>query len=77
MNEQVCGSNDSAAMPAAKRSTSVTPELKLRNPLYTGNKACKQEIYPDLKSRGELSRISKQWFQWHHKNEQCPLKLLK
>ena len=54
MNAQVCGSNDSAAMPASKRSTSVTPELKLRNPLYTGNKAYKQEIYPDFETQGRI-----------------------
>ena len=31
-------------MLAAKRSAGVAPEVRLRNPLHTGNKACKRGI---------------------------------
>ena len=34
--------NDLATMLAANRAADVTPDVNLKNPLHTGNKACKQ-----------------------------------
>ena len=64
---QVCGSNGSAAMLAANRSTGVTPEVNLRNTLPVGNEAYKRGIILALKSRADIIKIPKQGCQWPHK----------
>ena len=40
------------AMLAAKRSTCVTPEVNLSNPLHAGDKACKPGTHPAFESQG-------------------------
>ena len=57
---QVCGSNGSAAMLAANRSTGVTLEVNRRNPLPVGNEAYKRGIILALKSRADIIKIPKQ-----------------
>ena len=49
---QVCGWNGLAAVLATKRSVGVTPEVNLRNPLYTGDGACKWGIHPGFETQG-------------------------
>ena len=62
---QVCGWNGLAAILVTKRnkrSPGVTPEVNLRKPLHTGDKACKQgnppwlwnpvQISPEVQNRG-------------------------
>ena len=56
---QVCGSNGSAAMLAANRSTGVTPEVNLRNTLPVGNEAYKPGIILVLKFRADITKIPK------------------
>ena len=53
-----------AAMPAAKRSAGVAPEVNLRNPSRT----ISQSTF-SLKSRTDVTRILKHWYQRPHK--QC------
>ena len=52
-------------MLAPKRSTGVTPEIIGRNPLYAGNEACKQGIYPGFEIKGRPI----QGYQWPHKKD--------
>ena len=52
LHEQVCESKGSAAMLAIKRSEGDTPEVNLRNPLYTGEEACKWETHPGFETQG-------------------------
>ena len=60
---QVCGSNGSAAMLAASRSTGVTPEVNLRNTLPVGNEAYNRGIFLALKFRADITKIPKQGYQ--------------
>ena len=41
----------SATMLGTKRSAGVTPEVNLRNPLHTGDKACKRGNHPDFETQ--------------------------
>ena len=41
-----------AVLLAAKKSVGITPEVNLRNPLHTGNKAHQQGIHTESKNRG-------------------------
>ena len=43
-----------ATMLVPKRQTGITPEVNLRNPLYTGEKADKQGQTQALKSRADI-----------------------
>ena len=63
---QVCGWNGSPAMLATKRSAGVTQNL--RNPLHAGDKARKGEgrFSLALKPRADITRSSKQKYQWPH-----------
>ena len=51
--------NGLAAMLAVKRLASVAPEVNLRNPLSTGNKAYKRGIHPDFETQERLHQKSK------------------
>ena len=42
------GQKGTVAMLVIKRILGVAPEMTLRNPLHTANKACKQGIYPSF-----------------------------
>ena len=56
-------------MLAIKRSTSVVPEVNLRNSSHANNKACKKwEV---------VTKSPKQGYQWPHKRDSCPPKILK
>ena len=44
---------------AAKMSAGVTPEMNLRNPLDTGDKACKWGIHPGFETHGRRHQKSK------------------
>ena len=46
-------------MRAAKTSAGVTPEVNLRNPLCTGEKAGKQGIHPGFETQGICHHKSK------------------
>ena len=48
---------------AITRSTSVTPEVNLKNPLHTGNEG----IHPGCETQGKCHRSPKQEYQWPHK----------
>ena len=45
LEKLLCGPNGSAAMLAAKRSAGIASEVYLRNPLHTGDEACKHGIH--------------------------------
>ena len=68
---QVYGSNDSAAMLAAKRSVGVIREVNLSNPLFAGDEACNLEggggSTLTSKPRADITRSP-------HKEDLCPLK---
>ena len=49
-----------------KRSAGVAPEVNLRNPLHTGNETLKQRSILVLKPGTNITRSSKQRYQWHH-----------
>ena len=44
-------------MLTVKRSAGVTPEVNLRNRLYTGDKVCKQGVHPGFKMKCQMSKI--------------------
>ena len=71
---QVHGRDSSAAMLATKRLAGVTPEVNL------GELLCQMQIRLStlaLKSRGDVTRSPKQGYQWPHKKDSCPPKILK
>ena len=49
----------SATMLGTKRSAGVTQEVNLRNPLHTGDKACKRGNYPDFETQSRHHQKSK------------------
>ena len=64
---------------ATKRSAGIAPEVNVREhathmPLPSVNKA---EPTVDLKPRGDVTRSSKQGYQWPHKKDSCPPKIFK
>ena len=64
-----------AAMLATKRSAGVASEMNLRNPLHTGDDACKLDISTlALKYRADVTRSPKQG---PHKKDLCPPKIIK
>ena len=50
----------------------VTPEVNLRNPLFVGDKEGKRGIHS-----GFETQKSKKGYQWLHKKDLCPPKILK
>ena len=48
-------------MLATRRSAGVTPEVNLRNPLYTGNKHASKEIHPGFETQGRSHLKPKTW----------------
>ena len=45
------------AILAVKRSTSVTPEVNLKNPLYAGDKVWKPGIHPGFENQKSKIRV--------------------
>ena len=65
-------SNDITAVCvlAIKGPTGVTLEVNLRNPLHTGEEACKREGSTlALNSREGITRSPKQEYEWSHKKD--------
>ena len=54
-------------MLAYKMSVGVTQEVNLRNPL--GKETCKQGIYAGLDTRTDVTRSSKQRYEWTNKKD--------
>ena len=50
---------NSVAILGAKRLAGFAPEVNLRNPLYTGNKACKRGIHSGFHTQGRSHQKSK------------------
>ena len=48
--QKYVGRNVSSAMLAAKKSAGVAPEVNMRKPLHTGDKAYKREIHPGFET---------------------------
>ena len=62
--------NGSAAMLAAKRSAAVAPEVNLRNPLCSGNKACKLGIHLSFETKG-VYQTTPSPLRGHHHHPRC------
>ena len=56
---------ESAAMLATKRSAGVAPEVNL-------GKHVTCMPLPTWKPRADITRSTKQGYQWHHKKDLCP-----
>ena len=81
----VCGMTDPgfdpglAAMLATKRSLGVAPEMNLGGKHVTHICPCQVPIrLPTLtlRLRGDITRSPKQGYQWPHRNDLCPPKIL-
>ena len=66
------GQSGSAAMLAIKRLAGVAPEVNLRNSMQARKHASESTLA--LKPRADVTRSSKQGYQWPHKKDMCPPK---
>ena len=64
-----------AAMLAVKRLAGVAPEVNLRNSVQARKHASESTLA--LKPRADVTRSPKQGYQWPHKKDMCPPKILK
>ena len=69
------GQSGLAAILAVKRSAGVTPEVNLRNSTQARKHASESTL--TLKPRADITRSPKQGYQWSHKKDMCPPKILK
>ena len=58
-----------------KRSAGVAPEVNLRNIAQARKHASESTLA--LKPRADITRSPKQGYQWPHKKDMCPPKILK
>ena len=58
LEKLLCGPNGSAAMLAAKRSAGIASEVYLRNPLHTGDEACKHGIHTGFETEARRHQKS-------------------
>ena len=58
LEKLLCGPNGSAAMLPAKRSAGIASEVNARNPLHTGDEACKQGIHTGFETEARRHQKS-------------------
>ena len=63
-------------MLTAKRPAGITLELNVWNPLFTGEKPCKQGIHSGFATQADITRSPKH-YQWPNKSDLRPLEIEK